>query len=146
MFRRSLKNVPFRGPKRNSVLVIFRRNIRNINGILVPFRFWVENGNSVIHNVQLSDWRWPREYMERIRDGIPVHFLHPMKPYRVPQGDEKDVRMKDQLIEKLQKARDRRYISPGRVVSLTAFFGVKKGEDDVRPVYDGSVSGLNDCI
>jgi hypothetical protein len=32
------------------------------------------------------------------------------------------------------------------VVSLTAFFGVKKGEDDVWPVYDGSISGLNDCI
>jgi hypothetical protein len=69
-----------------------------------------------------------------------------MKPYRVPQGDEKDPVMKKQLIEKLQKARDRRYIAPGRVISLTAFFGVKKGEDDVRPVYDGSVSGLSDCI
>jgi hypothetical protein len=69
-----------------------------------------------------------------------------MKPYRVPQGDEKDPVMKKQLIEKLQKARDRRYIAPGKVISLTAFFGVKKGEDDVRPVYDGSVSGLNDCI
>jgi hypothetical protein len=84
--------------------------------------------------------------MERIRDGIPVHSLQPMKPYRVPQADEKDVKMKAQLIEKLQKARDRRYISPGRVVSLTAFLGVKKGEDNVCPVYDGSVSGLNDCI
>ena len=29
------------------------------------------------------------------------------------------------------------------VVSLTAFFEVEKGEDDIRLVYDGSISGLN---
>lgn len=99
-----------------------------------------DEGSRPIH------WRWPQEYQETIRDGLSVHFLQEMKLYRVPQGDEKDAGMKAQLVEKLQKARDRRYIAPGRVVSLTAFFGVKKGEDDVRPVYDGSVSGLNDCI
>jgi hypothetical protein len=54
--------------------------------------------------------------------------------------------MKRQLMKKLQKARDRRYISTGKVVSLTSFFGVKKSDDDVRPVYDRSVSGLNDSI
>jgi hypothetical protein len=103
--------------------------------------WWAWDGGSrPIH------WRWPGEYRERIWDGIPVHFLQPMRLYQVSQADEKDLKMKAQLIEKLQKARDRRYISPGRVVSLTAFFGVKKGEDNVRPVYDGSVSGLNDCI
>jgi hypothetical protein len=42
------------GAKRNSVLVIFRRNLRNINGITVPFRFWRENGKSVFSNVRLS--------------------------------------------------------------------------------------------
>jgi hypothetical protein len=69
-----------------------------------------------------------------------------MTPYWVPQGDEKDVTMKAQLISKLQKAREHRCIGPGKVVSLTAFFGVKKGEDDVRPGYNGSVSGLNSSI
>lgn len=99
-----------------------------------------EDGSRPFH------WRWPEEYRERIRDGVPVHFLYPLTPYRIPQADEKDPGSKAQLIEKLQKARDRRYISAGKVVSLTAFFGVKKGDDDVRPVYDGSVSGLNDSI
>jgi hypothetical protein len=32
------------------------------------------------------------------------------------------------------------------VVSLTAFFHVPKGEDDLRLVYDGSVSGLKDAM
>lgn len=91
-------------------------------------------------------WRWPAEYRDRIRDGIPVFFQHQFNHYRVPQKDEKDPALKAQLTQKLQKARDRRYIAPGKVLSLTSFFGVKKGENDVRPVYDGSVSGLNDAI
>jgi hypothetical protein len=95
-----------------------------------------EDGSRPIH------WRWPVEY----RDGLPVPFLHTMLPYRIPQGDEKDPATKTQLIAKLQKARDWRYIAGGRVDSLTAFFAVKKGDDDVRPVYDGSISGLNDSI
>jgi hypothetical protein len=47
---------------------------------------------------------------------------------------------------KLSKVRDRRYITPGFVKSLTTFFSVPKGEDDIRMVYDASVSGLNNAI
>jgi hypothetical protein len=51
------------------------------------------------------------------------------------------------VIEKLGKVRERGYISPGLVESLTSFFEVEKGEDDdIRLVYDGSVSGLNCAI
>ena len=32
------------------------------------------------------------------------------------------------------------------MVSLTAFFPVEKGDDDIRMVYDGSVNGLNDAM
>ena len=45
--------------------------------------------------------------------------------------------------QKLMKARDRGYIAPGMVESLTAFFAVPKGDDNIWLVYDGSVSGLN---
>jgi hypothetical protein len=44
------------------------------------------------------------------------------------------------------KALERGYIAPGLVESLTAFFAVTKGEDDIRLVYNGSASGLNLCI
>jgi hypothetical protein len=74
-----------------------------------------EDGSRPIH------LRWPVEYCVIIPDGLPVHFLDTMLPYRS-------------------------YIAGGRVDSLTAFFAVKKGDDDVRPVYDGSISGLNDSI
>lgn len=42
--------------------------------------------------------------------------------------------------------RKRRYIAPGFVSSLTSFVVVPKGSDDIRMVYDASVSGLNDSI
>ena len=75
-----------------------------------------------------------------------MHFQHDPPRYRVPQRDTKDPVTKAKVIEKLMKVQLRRYIGPGFVVSLTAFFEVDKGEDDIRLVYDGSVSGLNDAI
>jgi hypothetical protein len=48
--------------------------------------------------------------------------------------------------EKLDKVRKRRYICAAFVRSLTAFFAVPKGSDDIRMVYDGTISGLNDSI
>ena len=36
------------------------------------------------------------------------------------------------------------YLDSGHVRSLVPFFYVSKGNDDVRVVYDGSKSGLND--
>jgi hypothetical protein len=64
----------------------------------------------------------------------------------VPQRDTEDPDTKAKVIEKHTKVRLRRYIGPGFVVSLTAFFHVPKGEDDLRLVYDGSVSGLTDAM
>jgi hypothetical protein len=99
-----------------------------------------EDGSRPFH------WRWPEDYQVRIRDGIPVYFVTAPPIYLKPQRDEKDPPVKRQVTAKLAKARERCYIGPGQVVSLTSFFGVPKGEDDIRMVYDGSVSGLNDAI
>jgi hypothetical protein len=47
---------------------------------------------------------------------------------------------------KLDKFQKRGYVVPGQVESLTSFFAVPKGEDDIRMVFDGTDSGLNDSI
>jgi hypothetical protein len=88
-------------------------------------------------------WRWPKFYQEVIRDGLKVHFQSAPPKYTKSQRDIPDEAMKMQVIKKLLKARKRGYIAPGVVESLTAFFAVPKGTDDIRLVYDGSVSGLN---
>jgi hypothetical protein len=44
---------------------------------------------------------------------------------------------------KLAQVQDHCYICPGRVISLTDYFDVPKGESDVRMVYNGTSCGLN---
>lgn len=50
------------------------------------------------------------------------------------------------MVKKLAKVRERRYVEPGEVTSLTSFFAVPKGTEDIRMVYDGTKSGLNENI
>ena len=99
-----------------------------------------DDGSQPLH------WRWPEFFRERIQDGLKVHFQKPPPRYQRAQRDVLDPKIKEKVIEKLEKVRARRYIAPGYVVSLTAFFQVPKGDDDIRMVYDGTVSGLNDSI
>ena len=92
-------------------------------------------------------WRWPRRYQRAIRDGtklfvkkeqLPHHFKRQMWP--------SDPLHKEKMKEKLGKVRDRGYILPGEVNSLTGFFAVPKGSDDIRIVYDASACGLNAAL
>ena len=73
---------------------------------------------------------------------VPLHCL--------AQEDCKDPTHKEKIRKKLSKVRERGHIGPERVVSLASFFNVEMGvaEDrtalDIRFVYDGTKSGLND--
>jgi hypothetical protein len=48
--------------------------------------------------------------------------------------------------EKLATVRRRGYIAKGQVKSLTSYFLVPKGEQDVRIIYNASKSKLNQCL
>jgi hypothetical protein len=91
-------------------------------------------------------WRWPGSYRHIIRDGLPIWFTGDPPKYKRPQQREKDEEIRKRVIEKLDKVRKRRYISPGTVMSLTDFFSVPKGLEDIRLVYNGSKSGLNKVL
>jgi hypothetical protein len=88
-------------------------------------------------------WRWPEDYRHIIRDGVPPWVKGPLPHYTVPQRPEKDQATRDAIILKLKLVRDKGYLVPGEVKSLTSFFTVPKGDGDVRMVYDGTKSGLN---
>ena len=95
-------------------------------------------------------WRWPPEYRKQARDGVRVFILSEKrlprywKKQRWPEGDEDQIRMME---KKLSKVRDnRKYLELGHVQSLTGFFAVPKGEDDIRMVYDATKCGLNDAL
>lgn len=90
-------------------------------------------------------WRWPKEYQTTIRDGLPV-YVSPGEETIAPQGDTMDPTQKAAMIKKLRKVRERGYITKAEITSLTNFFPVAKGLEDIRMVYDGTKSGLNDRI
>jgi len=91
-------------------------------------------------------WRWPQWYRSIIRDGLPIYFRKRPPNWKKPQSDDKRPDVKAKVVRKLGKVRARRYIDSGHVTSLTSFFAVPKGEDDIRMVYDGTASGLNDAM
>lgn len=88
-------------------------------------------------------WRWPSEYQKIIRDGLPPWIKGPMPRCLVPQRSERDPIVRKVITSKLSKVREKNYLVPGEVRSLTSFFTVPKGDGDVRMVYDATKSGLN---
>jgi hypothetical protein len=54
--------------------------------------------------------------------------------------------MREIINEKLANVREKGYVSPGLILSLTSYFSVPKGDHDVRIVYDGTRSGLNSSL
>lgn len=92
-------------------------------------------------------WRWPKAHRKSIRDGTPIFFKreefpHFWKKQRWPL----DAHTRTKMKEKIQKVRDRGYVLPGDVLSLTSYFAVPKGESDVRLVYDATACGLNAAL
>jgi hypothetical protein len=91
-------------------------------------------------------WRWPESVRQGLRDGFRVWLQGELPANRRPQRGDKDPDLRRQVREKMQVARDRHYIAPGEVISLTNYFPVKKGDCDIRMVYDATKSGLNRAL
>jgi len=70
-----------------------------------------------------------------------------MERFTCPQRDEKDVVAKGMMKGKLLTVRERGYFEGFcAILCLMHFFGVPKGIDDIRMVYNGTSSGLNLCL
>jgi hypothetical protein len=91
-------------------------------------------------------WRWPEEYRVTIRDGLDIWMTGPAPRFLRPQRAAPDPATREKMVDKLDKVRMRKYIAPHRVLSLTDFFHVPKGPTDIRLVYNGTSSGLNDVL
>jgi hypothetical protein len=91
-------------------------------------------------------WRWPHESQEWALDGLPIPIVRAPKPYRRSQPPERDPKVVTAVRGKLDKFRSKGYVAKGTVEGLTSFFTVPKGEGDVRLVFDGTKSGLNNII
>lgn len=116
---------------------------KGVDSIIRAFRstWWDWNdGSSPFY------WRWPDWYLPSIRDGIAFPFRRTAPKHLTPQKDISNKIRKGLVVGKLAKVLDRRYLGGGITKSLTAFFDVPKGSDDIRMVYDDTVNGFNDSI
>jgi hypothetical protein len=103
--------------------------------------FWEWNGGS-----RLLFWRWPSGQQKEAMQGYRAFVKKTLPKYRQPQPKERNEDISSKVRKKLNTVRERGYIAPGRVESLTGYFAVPKGIDDIRMVYDASRSGLNASI
>ncbi len=92
---------------------------------------------------RLLFWRRPLGQHKESMQGYRVFVKKTLPKNRQPQPKErnKDIRLKTR--KKLNTVRERGYIAPGHVESLTGYFSVPKGTDDIRMVYDAMHSGSN---
>jgi hypothetical protein len=91
-------------------------------------------------------WRWPANFRVRAREVVPVHLTGTPPTYQAPQQMERNPDTREKVEKKLSKIKARRYNGPGVVFSLTSYFSVAKGEDDIWMVYDATKCGLNDIV
>ena len=90
-------------------------------------------------------WRWPSPIRHHVHDGYPVFVQGRLPSWKKKQNVPKQKAMALKMKDKLEKVTNRRYIIPGTVHSLIHVFAVAKGETDIRLVYDGTKSRLNEC-
>jgi len=106
--------------------------------------FEYKAGSRVYH------FRFPIRYQRIARDGVPVFFEQPGPSVMQPQPEFKDPEVRERVREKVTKVMKRRYVvrlTTGLdLKSLIKYFAVPKGLDDIRIVYDGTASGLNDAV
>ena len=92
-------------------------------------------------------WRWQPEVKRDMRDGTPLFVNKDKLPkFMRKQKISGDQNIKDRVKLKLSKVILRGYLALGAVLSLTSYFHVPKGEDDIRMVYDATACGLNDAL
>lgn len=94
----------------------------------------------------LCFWRWgPQAQRKDARDGMEIFVKGTLPTYtKAPRRPQ--IEMLARVRAKLSKVRQRRYIQFGLVRSLTDYFPVPKGTDDIRMVYNGTSSGLNAAL
>ena len=92
-------------------------------------------------------WRWPKWSKKSVRDGIKLFVdWSNMPSYWKKQQWPDDPASVKKLKKKLSNVRDKKYVQPGFVKSLTSYFAVPKAKTDIRVVYDATACGLNDSL
>jgi len=80
--------------------------------------------------------------MTSLRWWIREGFVPKVKKQKAPPK----LAHRQKIAEKLKTVRSRGYLEKGVITAFMFFFDVPKGIDDIRMVYDGTGSGLNNVL
>jgi hypothetical protein len=94
-------------------------------------------------------WRWPPDYVEVARVGIGPMFDSDPPTNRDKQSPYKEDEVREKVKAKLEKVLVKGYIELVDIEWVEAMmfmFHVDKGANNIRLVYDGTRSGLNESV
>ena len=104
--------------------------------------WWEWTGGS-----SLFFWRWNgKEQMRTARDGIPIFVSSALPKQRRQKAPRLDHLQKVLVAGKIDGMVRRDYLETGYVANTVHFFAVPKGDSDIRVVFDGTSSGLNETL
>ena len=87
--------------------------------------------------------------MSEARDGFPLFITQDLKKLDrlvIPSMPPDDPKLRKLYVEKIKRIILANYIMPGFVKRDIRCFGVSKGDDDVRLVYNGTKSRVNSLV
>ena len=92
-------------------------------------------------------WRWNgKEQRQAARDGIKIFVRDVLPSRRKIKQLRLDATQRVLVSQKLEGMLRRSYLEAGFVTNALHFFAVPKGDSDVRVVFDGTSSGLNETL
>ena len=99
------------------------------------------------HGSSLCFWRWNGdEQIRAARDGMKIFVKQPLPQGRKSKQLTLPSAQRDLVAEKLDGMLRRSYLDSGFVSNSLHFFAVPKGDADIRVVFDGTSSGLNETL
>ena len=130
------------GTSNNSALTLDLVKGLAVIGQVLQSSWWEwTNGSSLLF------WRWNgREQSLAARDGMHIHTKGSLAKMKRRKAMRFEPSVKALVGGKIQTMLDRSYLETGSVLSLLHYFAVPKGDSDIRVVYDGTFSGLNDSL
>ena len=92
-------------------------------------------------------WRWNgRDQIRAARDGMPIFVQKSLAGLKRKKAVRFDPSVRGLVAGKIQAMWDKSYLEKGSTASLLHYFAVPKGDSDIRVVFDGTFSGLNDNL
>ena len=91
-------------------------------------------------------WIWYAGYLVQARDGVSPWIKEIPLIWMRKQRQENDPSVSLKVFNNMDKLVARVYITEGVILAPTPFFYVPKETDDIRMVFDLTLSGLNDYL